>query len=555
MLLLSVVLLLIQLTVTVIVGIYFYRQLKGQPRAEGSAPHSSAGHREMDKLGKLRRISLTQPLSEQVRPKNFSDIVGQEEGIRALKAVLCSPNPQHVLIYGPPGVGKTCAARLVLEEARRTEGTPFSAEAPFIEMDATCVRFDERAIADPLIGSVHDPIYQGAGQLGINGVPQPKEGAVTRAHGGVLFLDEIGELHPVQMNKLLKVLEDRLVRFESAYYNPDDRGTPRYIHEIFKNGLPADFRLVGATTRSPEDLPQALRSRCMEVFFRPLEQDELAGIASGAAKKACFVLRAEDAKLVGLYAASGRDAVNIVQMASGIARQEGRRVVERRDIEWVAESGHYTPHIEPRTHRDPAPGRVNGLAVHGAHQGAVMEIEAIAVPGTGRVNVTGIVEEEDIGDGRGHTMRRRSMARAAAENAMTCLRARGHDVDRYDVHINFPGGVPVDGPSAGVAMAVAVASAIEGAPVACDVALTGELSVYGKALPVGGVSQKIDAAVKAGLKRVLIPEENYQARYAEKAIQVIAIDSLDQALALALGDLAGCAAPRAGAQVLAAEEA
>ena len=147
------------------------------------------------------------------------------------------------------------------------------------------------------------------------------------------------------------------------------------------------------------------------------------------------------------------------------------------------------------------------------------------------------------------------MARAAAENAMTCLRARGHDVDRYDVHINFPGGVPVDGPSAGVAMAVAVASAIEGAPVACDVALTGELSVYGKALPVGGVSQKIDAAVKAGLKRVLIPEENYQARYAEKAIQVIAIDSLDQALALALGNLAGCAAPRAGAQVLAAEEA
>ncbi len=551
----SVVLLLIQMTVTVIVGVYFYRQLKGQPRAGGSSPRATVGHREMEKLGRLRRISLTQPLSEQVRPREFSDIIGQEEGIRALKAVLCSPNPQHVIIYGPPGIGKTCAARLVLEEARKTEGTPFAPDAPFIEMDSTCVRFDERAIADPLIGSVHDPIYQGAGQLGINGVPQPKEGAVTRAHGGVLFLDEIGELHPVQMNKLLKVLEDRLVRFESAYYNPDDRGTPRYIHEIFKFGLPADFRLVGATTRSPEDLPPALRSRCMEVFFRPLEREELAKIASGAARKTGFALREEDSKLVGQYAASGRDAVNIVQMASGVARQEGRRVIERRDIEWVAESGHYTPHIEPRPHRDPAPGLVNGLAVYGAHQGAVMEIEAIAVPGSGRVNVTGIVEEEDIRDGHGHTMRRRSMARAAAENALTCLRARGMNVDRYDIHINFPGGIPVDGPSAGVAMAVALASAIEGSPVACDVALTGELSVYGKVLPVGGVSQKIDAAAKAGLTRVLIPEENVQARYAGKPIQVIPIASLDQALELALGEMSGRAVPRAGAQVLAAEEA
>ena len=113
--------------------------------------------------------------------------------MRALKAVLCGENPQHVLIYGPPGVGKTCAARLALEAAKRSAGTPFREDAPFVEMDATCLRFDERAIADPLFGSVHDPIYQGAGPLGQSGVPQPKEGAVTRAHGGILFLDESGE--------------------------------------------------------------------------------------------------------------------------------------------------------------------------------------------------------------------------------------------------------------------------------------------------------------------------------------------------------------------------
>ena len=96
----------------------------------------------------------------------MSDVIGQEDGIRSLKAILCGANPQHVLIYGPPGIGKTCAARLVLEAAKQSQGTPFREDAPFIEVDATCVRFDERAIADPLIGSVHDPIYQGAGQLG-----------------------------------------------------------------------------------------------------------------------------------------------------------------------------------------------------------------------------------------------------------------------------------------------------------------------------------------------------------------------------------------------------
>ena len=165
----------------------------------------------MEKLQRLREISLSEPLSEKTRPKTFKDIIGQEDGIKALKAALCGPNPQHVLIYGPPGIGKTCAARIVLDEAKKNPMSPFRKDAKFIEMDATSVRFDERSIADPLIGSVHDPIYQGAGPLGVAGIPQPKPGAVTKAHGGILFLDEIGELHPIQMNKLLKVLEDRKV--------------------------------------------------------------------------------------------------------------------------------------------------------------------------------------------------------------------------------------------------------------------------------------------------------------------------------------------------------
>lgn len=113
---------------------------------------------------------------------------------------------------------------------------------------------------------------------------------MTKAHGGILFIDEIGELHPVQMNKLLKVLEDRKVFLDSAYYSSEDANIPSHIHEIFQNGLPADFRLVGATTRLASELPAALRSRCLEIYFRNLTPDEVGLIAENAARKINYSL-------------------------------------------------------------------------------------------------------------------------------------------------------------------------------------------------------------------------------------------------------------------------
>ena len=535
----------VQLTATVIMGIYFYTQLKRQQQAQPRNGRESA--KEMENLRRMRGISLSEPLSEHVRPQRFEDIIGQEEGIRSLMAILCGQNPQHVIIYGPPGVGKTCAARLALEAAKQSPGTPFQQNAPFIEMDATCVRFDERAIADPLIGSVHDPIYQGAGPLGVAGVPQPKPGAVSRAHGGVLFLDEIGELHPIQMNKLLKVLEDRKVQFESAYYNPDDTGTPRYVHDIFKNGMPADFRLIGATTRSPEELPPALRSRCMEIFFRALNPQEIARIAYEAAQRAGFSMSRVTAELTGQYAACGRDAVNMVQMASGVAQLENRREIIVADMEWVIESGHYVRQPIQQASVDSRVGAVHGLAVHGSHQGAVMEIEAVASPGTGRVRITGIVEEEELGSGS-RTMRRKSTAHASAENVITLLRQLGYADDRTDLHINFPGGAPVDGPSAGVAMAVAAVSALTGQPVDGSAAVTGEISVQGTVLPVGGVPAKVEAARLAGLSRVYIPRDNSMERFRDAGIQAVPIDTLQDAL-LAMLLPAASQAPAADAPI------
>lgn len=139
-----------QLFCSLAIAMYFISQYRAQ-RATRVGVHHGAD-REMEKLRRQRNRVLTRPLSEKTRPERLEDIVGQEDGIRALTAALCGPNPQHVLIYGPPGVGKTCAARLVLEEAKNAPGTPFQRDARFVEIDATCVRFDERAIADAIVG-------------------------------------------------------------------------------------------------------------------------------------------------------------------------------------------------------------------------------------------------------------------------------------------------------------------------------------------------------------------------------------------------------------------
>lgn len=518
----------IQLFFGIIIGLYFWNLLRSQRTQKVSIDRESK--KEMEQLKKMRSISLTEPLSEKVRPSSFEDIVGQEDGIKSLKAALCGPNPQHVIIYGPPGVGKTAAARLVLEEAKKNQKSPFQRSSVFIELDATTARFDERGIADPLIGSVHDPIYQGAGAMGQAGIPQPKQGAVTNAHGGVLFIDEIGELHPIQMNKLLKVLEDRKVFLESAYYNEENTQIPTHIHDIFKNGLPADFRLVGATTRTPNEIPPAIRSRCIEVFFRELNQEEIAVVAKKAAEKVRLSITEQGLNILSTYARNGREAVNMVQTAAGLAINEDRNYIKDEDIEWVINSSQLSPRIEKKIHPKSNIGLVNGLAVYGPNIGALLEIEVTVIPAKekGSINITGIVEEESIGD-RGKSIRRKSMARGSIENVITVLRSMKVPADEFDIHVNFPGGIPIDGPSAGISMATAIYSAIYKIPVNNTIAMTGEISIHGKVKPIGGVYPKVVAAKKAGAKTVIIPEENMQSILNEiKDIKIVPVTHLNE---------------------------
>lgn len=532
----SQVLFFVQLFFLLVMGLYFFNALKGQQGSKVVIERESK--KEMEKLQKMREIKLTKPLSELTRPSSFEDIVGQENGIKSLKAALCSPNPQHVIIYGPPGVGKTAAARLVLEEAKRTKGSPFRMDAKFVEIDATTVRFDERGIADPLIGSVHDPIYQGAGAMGQAGIPQPKPGAVTKAHGGVLFIDEIGELHPIQMNKLLKVLEDRKVYLESAYYNSEDPNIPFHIHDIFQNGLPADFRLIGATTRGPESIPPALRSRCLEIYFKALTPDEIKKVCENAMKKISFDMEDGVLDVIAKYATNGREAVNIIQTAVGININEGRNKIRVSDIEWVINSGQYSPRPEKKICEEPQVGYVNGLAVYGPNMGTILEIEASVSPadkGRGKLTVTGIVDEEEIGSNDGKKIKRKSMAKSSVENVLTVMK-KHLDVNPwdFDIHLNFPGGVPVDGPSAGIAVAVAVYSAITDTPVDNSIAMTGELSIRGKVMPVGGIVAKVEAAKAAGAKKVIIPKENYQHILNNIGVEIIAVEDIREVIEIAI---------------------
>jgi len=527
-----------QLLFTLVAGLYFYTNLKTQQSSKTTITLESK--KELEKIRKLRSIKLTQPLAEKTRPEKLEEIIGQEKGIRALRAALCGPNPQHVILYGPPGIGKTAAARLILKEAVRSAVSPFKESAPFIEMDATILQFDERSIADPLMGSVHDPIYQGAGAYGAAGIPNPRPGAVTRAHGGVLFLDEIGELHQLQMNKLLKVLEDRKVILTSSYYSQEDENIPRHIRDMFDNGLPADFRLVGATTRRPEELPPALRSRCTEIYFRGLNGAELSTIAANALHKAEFEPDDGVPELISRYSANGRDTVNIVQTAISLATLAGRLNVSVTDVEEVFEYGHYSPNLNRKITDTNKIGVVNGLAVLGGGAGALLEIEANAKPaenqGQGQLKVTGIIDEEEINSATGK-MKRLSTARASVENVITLVnKVTGISLKDYDIHVNFPGGTPIDGPSAGCAIFTAIYSAILEKEIPSYIAMTGEITIKGQVRPVGGVAAKIEAAIEAGASKVIIPSANYQESFVKYNIEIVCVDEVKNLISAVFGD-------------------
>lgn len=496
--------------------------------------------KKREKLEKLESIHLTQSIMELLRPKTFEEVVGQERAVKSLMAKLSSPYPQHLLLYGPPGVGKTTAARLVLEAAREKASSPFRADAPFVETDGTTLRWDPRDMTNPLLGSVHDPIYQGAQKnLADSGIPEPKPGLVTDAHGGILFIDEIGEMDEMLQNKLLKVLEDKRAYFESAYYDPTDEKTPPYIRKLFEEGAPADFVLIGATTRDASHINPALRSRCAEIYFEPLTPHHIRQIVRNAAARLHVAIGDGVAELISEYTVEGRKAINILADAYSLALEKsgaadavdigeltagkGPRIsIEKADIYEVAQVSRLYPFVTKKASDQALQGHIFGLGVAG-FLGSVIEIEAVAFPahekgkGTVRFNETA-----------------GSMAKDSVFNAASVLRRlTGRDIHDYDVHINVIGGGNIDGPSAGTAILAVLTSAVTGRRIRQDVAVTGEISLQGRVRPVGGVFEKAYGARQAGIRTLVIPKENEKDIPKEHlGLDIHAVETAEEAFSL-----------------------
>lgn len=541
----------------------YVQDIRRQVLQEEKAGETPMEQQKRQKLEAMNQISLTQSVMELLRPKTLTDIVGQERAVASLLAKLSSPYPQHLILYGPPGVGKTTAARLVLEAAKERKLSPFGPEAPFVETDGTTLRWDPRDLTNPLLGSVHDPIYQGARRdLADTGVPEPKPGLVTDAHGGILFIDEIGEMDTTLQNKLLKVLEDKRAFFESAYYDPTDEKVPAYIRKLFEEGAPADFVLIGATTRDASAINPALRSRCAEIYFEPLTPEHIQTIVNNAVQRLNAQLAEGAAALISEYTIEGRKAINILADAYSLALERYEQddasadhhepaksdasentasnneesetpssevqtnlptvLITKEDIYKVAQVSRLSPYVTKKASDKGQVGHVFGLGVAG-YLGSVIEIEAIAFPahekgkGTVRFNETA-----------------GSMAKDSVFNAASVVRKlTGQDIHDYDLHINVIGGGNIDGPSAGTAILTAIISAITDKAIRQDTAITGEISLQGKVRPVGGVFEKAYGARQAGISRLIIPQENAKDIPAHHlGLAIYPVDTAQEALEL-----------------------
>jgi ATP-dependent Lon protease len=504
----------------------YVRELKIEALREAAGPETPATQRRLDDLRALDERRLNATALDALRPKTLEGIVGQEAAVEALLAKLASPFPQHVILYGPPGVGKTTVARLALELAKTRAHTPFAAGAPFVEASGTTLRWDYRETTNPLLGSVHDPIYQGSRRdLAESGIPEPKLGLVTKAHGGVLFIDEIGEMAPALQTKLLKVLEDKRVMFESSYYDEHDPNVPAYVKKLFADGAPADFILIGATTRDPEAIDAAIRSRCAAVYFEPLTQSQIVRIVDEAARR----LGARCAKpvpaTIAAYTNEGRKAVQILADAYGHALYRSatvpaKTVVRDDDVIAVVQAGRIVKHSPARARKKKEIGRVHGLGV-AQYVGSVIEIEAAAFPA--REPRKGTVRFNDTAG---------SMSRDSVFNAASVVRAMsGLDPSDYDLHVNVIGGGNIDGPSAGLAFFLALYSALTKTPLPQDIAVTGEVSLTGNVRAVGGVVEKLYAARSTSMRAFVLPAENaHDIEAAPDGITVIPVTTIADAL-------------------------
>lgn len=416
-----------------------------------------------------------------------------------------------------------------------------------------------------LLGDVrHDP-YQSGG-LETPAHLRVEAGAIHRAHKGVLFIDEINTLQLESQQHLLTAMQEK--RFPITGRNPQSSGAT-----VQTEPVPCDFVLVAAgNLDSLQGMHPALRSRIRGYGYEVYMNSTMPDTEENRRKLIRFVAQevVKDGKIPHFdkYAVAEiikeaqrragrkgkltlrlRELGGLIRAAGDLAREEGSKIVRRdhvikaRALARPLEQQVVDRYIEEKKEyqtirtRGYSVGVVNGLAVYSAgsgmaeYSGIVMPIMAAVTPSQsreqGRVIATG-----KLGD----------IAREAVENVSAIIkRLKGIDLTTQDVHIQFVGTYEgVEGDSASISIATAVISAMEEIPVDQSVAMTGSLSIRGHVLPVGGVTAKVEAAIEAGLRKVIIPAANLEdvvlSEDKEGKIEIVPVETIVDVLRHSLKD-------------------
>jgi Lon-like ATP-dependent protease len=410
--------------------------------------------------------------------------------------------------------------------------------------------------AGALLGDVrHDPFQSGG--LETPAHDRVEGGAIHRSNGGVLFIDEINTLDPHSQQNLLTALQEG----EFPITGQSERSSGAMVRT---EPVPCKFVMVAAGNLDAiSGMHPALRSRIRGYGYEVYMAESMDDTPENRQKYVRFIAQEvkNDGKIPhfdqsgideiirearrrsnrkGHLTLKLRDMGGLIRVAGDIARQENAAITTAEHVTTAKKtarsiedqvSDEITRHLreyEMTVVEGTRVGRVNGLAVTGSDAGSVLPIMAEVTPAqgaSGTVIATGMLKE---------------IAQESIKNVSAILKKfTGKDVRNIDIHIQFIGTyMGVEGDSASVSVATAVVSAIEGIPVRQDIAMTGSLSVRGDVLPVGGVTYKIEAAAKAGIKTVLIPRMNIgdvliEERF-KSLVTIIPVDTIDDVLKYAL---------------------
>lgn len=428
---------------------------------------------------------------------------------------------------------------------------------PFVDATAT--------LSGSLLGDVrHDPFQSGGMETPAHDRVEP--GAIHRAHKGVLYIDEVNLLRLEEQQALLTAMQERAF--------PISGRSERSSGALTKTEpVPCDFILIAAGNLDAiQGMHPALRSRIRgygyEVYvnsempdtarnrrrlIRFIAQEVIRDMGTSREiphfeKSAVAIILREAQRRAGRRGKLSlrlRELGGLVRIAGDLAMEEGAplttaaHVLGARNIAKPLEQQVADRMIERRldyamiVNSGERIGRVNGLAVLGANSGLsdfsgiMLPVEALVTPslgGGGKIHATGGLSD---------------LAKESVTNVSAVIKKlTGKDISDYDIHIQFVDTHGVDGDSASITIATAIISALENIPIRQDLAMTGSLSVRGEVLPIGGVTAKIEAAARSGIKTIVIPRANMQDvlldEKFEEMVEVVPVDTLDEVMEYAL---------------------